>query len=185
MSASADTLFESLRSLQAEYEHSLPPVEQWHPQLSGDFDMRIDREGKWFHEGGQLTRPAMVKMFASILKREGDEYFLVTPVEKWRIKVDEAPFVFVALRTEQEAGVEAVVLTTNIGNDVLIGPEHPLWMEQTAAGEPRPMALVHHNLPGLLNRNVFYQLVDLCEVDANNELVFTSYGERYSIGSAG
>lgn len=184
MTTVAESLFSSLKEYQQDYQTSLPPVETWNPGFSGDMDMRIDREGRWFHEGDEIKRPAMVNLFSKILKREGDDYFLVTPVEKWRINVDEAPFVFVALRAEEEAGVPAIVLTTNTGHDVLVSAENPFSMHYTPQGEPRPMARVYRNLPGLLNRNVFYQLTDLCREDENTgDWIFYSAGKRFTVGN--
>lgn len=81
----------------------LPPVEHWDPPLSGDIDIRIARDGTWYHEGAAIERPALVRLFAGLLKREGDEYFLVTPVEKWRIQVEDAPFVLVVLEPRVDA----------------------------------------------------------------------------------
>lgn len=183
----SERLFQSLQDMQHDYENSLPPVEKWNPELNGDLDMRIDREGQWFYQGGKLTRPAMVKMFSSILKREGDDYFLLTPVEKWRITVDVAPFVMVSLRTEEESGQQGVVLTSNVGNDVLIGPENPFWIETGIENTPLPMMMVRHGLPGLLSRNVFYELVELCKpvqsAEGKEQWVFASAGETYSVGS--
>ncbi|MBU3070552.1 DUF1285 domain-containing protein [Aestuariicella sp. G3-2] len=183
----SERLFQSLQDIQHDYESSLPPVEKWNPELNGDLDMRIDREGQWFYQGGKLTRPAMVKMFSSILKREGDDYFLVTPVEKWRITVDVAPFVMLSLRTEEEKGQQGVVLTSNVGNDVLIGPENPFWIESGLESTPLPMMMVRNGLPGLLSRNVFYELVELCSpvqsADGKELWTFESAGETYSVGS--
>ncbi|NHO65339.1 DUF1285 domain-containing protein [Aestuariicella hydrocarbonica] len=175
--------------MQNEYQMSLPPVAKWNPELNGDLDMRIDREGRWFYQGGELKRPAMVKMFSSILKREGDDYFLITPVEKWRIQVDVAPFVMVAMRQEEESGVSGVVLTTNVGNDVLIGRENPFWIDTELEATPLPMVMVRDALPGVLSRNVFYELVELCQPiaqasgDGDEQWGFDSAGQTFSIGS--
>lgn len=183
----SEQLFKSLQQVQQDYKDSLPPVDRWNPPLNGDLDMRIDREGKWFYQGGPINRPAMVKMFSRILKREGDDYFLLTPVEKWRIKVDVAPFVMVSLRIGQDNGVQGVILTTNVGNEVLISADNPFWIEQGIENTPLPMMLVRNGLPGLLSRSVFYQLVDLCHPITTNEgteqWVFESAGETYSVGN--
>lgn len=183
----SERLFKSLQNMQDDYEESLPPVDKWNPDLNGDLDMRIDREGQWFYQGGKLNRPAMVKMFSSILKREGDDYFLLTPVEKWRITVDVAPFVMLSLRREEENGVQGIVLTSNVGNEVLIGPDNPFWIEEGIESTPLPMMMVRNNLPGLLSRNVFYELVSLCnpvtDADGKEQWVFESAGETYAIGS--
>lgn len=183
----SERLFNSLQKLQQDYTDSLPPVDQWNPPLNGDLDMRIDREGQWFYQGGKIHRPAMVAMFSSILKREGDDYFLLTPVEKWRITVDVAPFVMVALRLDEDSGKQGVILTSNVGNDVLISAENPFWIEQGIEATPLPLMMVRNGLPGLLSRNVFYQLVELCQpvtaADGTEQWVFESAGQTYSVGS--
>lgn len=186
MSTSAQTLFDSLQQVQTDYEHSLPPVQSWNPELSGDIDIRIDREGRWFHEGGEISRQTMVRLFSSILKREDDDYFLVTPVEKWRIQVDVAPFLMVSMRQVEEEGSAGVVLTSNVGNDVLLSVAHPFWLETDADGNPLPLVMVRGNLPGLVNRNVFYELVELASPHRNSageqEWCFQSAGKSFSLG---
>lgn len=186
-SNTSERLFKSLQQVQQDYKDSLPPVERWTPPLNGDLDMRIDREGQWFYQGGKINRPAMVTMFSRILKREGDDYFLLTPVEKWRIQVDVAPFVMVSLRTEQDEDSQGVILTTNVGNEVLISAANPFWIEQGIESTPLPVMMVRNNLPGLLSRSVFYQLVELCHprtaADGTEEWVFESAGATYSVGS--
>lgn len=168
---------------------SLPPVEQWSPALNGDLDMRIDREGRWFYEGDEIRRPAMVKMFSRILKREGDDYFLLTPVEKWRIQVDEAPFTITsAIKSSDQNGKQTFVLTTNVGDEILLGAAHPLLMPniEQQVEEPKPMVIVRHQLPALINRSVFYQLVDEAEiietVGRRSGMYLHSQGERFCLG---
>lgn len=182
-----DGLLATLGKLQLDFQDKLPPVESWNPPLSGDIDIRIDREGNWSHEGSPMKRAAMVKMFSSILKREGAEYFLITPVEKWRIQVDEQPFVFLSLRQEIEDAQTAIVLTTNTGLDVVVSENYPFWVEKADNGEPRPICRVYRNLNGLLSRSAFYQLVDLCQQETSLsgeiELVFKSMGTRFSLGT--
>lgn len=169
----AQALFDYLQRQQAQQLSALPPVAQWQPPLSGDMDMRIARDGSWYHRGGAIRRPAMVKLFSRILKREGDDYFLVTPVEKWRIVVEDAPFVAVDFRLEagNSAGEcapmagQALIFTTQVGDEVVLGPENPLWVEQrenvaTGSGEPRPYISVRAGLKALLHRNIYYRLVE-------------------------
>lgn len=159
----------SLDDIRAGIERStgdagLPPIERWNPPLSGDIDIRIARDGAWYHEGVAIERLALVRLFAGLLKREGDAYFLVTPVEKWRIQVEDAPFVLVALDVQSDAqGRQQLVFFTNVGDLVIAGPEHPLRMEARNGGEPAPYLLVRRNLEGLLSRPVYYQLAELAE----------------------
>lgn len=143
----------------------LPPVERWDPPLSGDIDIRIARDGTWYHEGGPIERLELVQLFASLLKYENGEYFLVTPVEKWRIQVEDAPFLAVAVEREVDAGgTPRLVFTTNTGDQVIAGPEHPLRVSvDPDSGEPSPYLLVRRNLEALLSRPVFYQLAELAE----------------------
>ena len=163
----------------------LPPVEQWNPPFSGDLDMRIQRDGRWFYLGSEIKRQALVKLFSTILLREGDEYFLVTPVEKYRIQVEDVPFVAVLVDTRQTEEGSALEFTTNVDDQVVAGPDHPIRVEvDPTSGEPAPYILVRKNLEALIARNVFYQLVDQAEMntDHGNELFVTSLGQRFSLG---
>lgn len=179
MTSSQDIL-SSISELQKQYENSLPPVDSWNPPLNGDLDMRIDREGRWFYQGGELKRSAMVKMFSSILRREGDDYFLLTPVEKWRINVEQAPFLMVAMRVEN-AGTkdQFIVLETNVGNEVLLSRDNPLWLVESDRGEQLPMIEVRSSLPGLLSRAVFYELVEQIAEEEGGRYFVESSGERF------
>lgn len=143
-------------------EGGLPPVHLWNPPFCGDIDMRIARNGTWFHDGTPIGRPEMVRLFSTILKREGDRYFLVTPVEKVGITVEDAPFV--AVDVAQEGADLAFV--TNVGDRVVAGPDHPIRVERDAAsGEPSPYVLVRRDLWALIDRKTFYRLVDLGAVE--------------------
>ena len=113
----------------------LPPVEQWNPQDCGAIDMRIARDGTWFYQGTPIGRPAMLRLFSTILRREANgDYVLVTPVEKMRIKVEDAPFI--AVLAEQRGNV--IRFTTNVGDVVEAGVDHPIRVETAADGEPAP-----------------------------------------------
>ena len=159
----------SLDDIQAGAERArtgarLPPVESWNPRLSGDIDIRIARDGTWYHEGDAINRLELVRLFSSLLKREDDQYYLVTPEEKWRIQVEDAPFVIVALeRTVDAAGTQQLVFATNVGDQVIAGPDHPLRVVADSARGTAPYLLVRRNLEGLLSRPVYYQLVELAE----------------------
>lgn len=136
------------------------PVHLWDPPFCGDLDMRIARDGTWFHEGTPIGRERMVKLFASILKREGDRHFLVTPVEKVGITVDDAPFVAVDVAREGEA----LRFTTNLGEAALAGPDHPIRVvRDPATGEPAPYVEIRSGLEALIDRKSFYRLVELGE----------------------
>jgi len=138
-----------------------PPVHLWNPPFCGDIDIRIARSGLWFYLGTPIGRKELVKLFAGILKREGDAYFLVTPVEKVGIRVDDAPFVAVDI----DPVPEGLAFTTNVDDRVVAGPEHPIRVERDPlTGEPSPYVLIRRDLWALIDRKSFYRLVDLGQV---------------------
>ena len=139
-----------------------PPVHLWNPPYCGDLDIRIARDGTWFYLGTPIGRPAMVRLFSSILKREGGRYYLVTPVEKVGITVDDAPFVAVDFETAGTGREQAVTFTTQVGDRVTAGPDHPIRVPRAPDGEPRPYIMVRAGLEALIDRKSFYRLVDLC-----------------------
>ena len=138
------------------------PVHLWDPPFCGDLDIRIARDGTWFYLGTPIGRPAMVRLFASILKREGERYFLVTPAEKVGIRVDDAPFVAVDFSTEGQGVTQQVTFVTGVGDSVIAGPDHPIRVERDAAtGAPAPYVMVRAGLEALIDRKSFYRLVAL------------------------
>lgn len=142
-------------------ENRLPPVDSWNPEHCGDSEMRIARDGGWFHQGSPIGRVAMVKLFATILRRESDGRFvLVTPVEKLDIAVEDAPFVAVEMKTEGEG--EAMRLAFRLNTDELVtaGPEHALRFEEQDEG-PRPYLHVRRGLEALVSRPVYYELAEI------------------------
>ena len=141
-----------------------PPVHLWDPPFCGDLDMEIRRDGTWFYEGTPIGRPALVRLFASILKREGDAHFLVTPVEKVGIRVQDAPFL--AVDFEREGG--DLVFTTNVGDRVTAGPDHAVRVERDAQGEPSPYLHVRRGLEALIDRKSFYRLADIGETASHD-----------------
>ena len=136
----------------------LPPVHLWNPPFCGDLDIRIARDGTWFYLGTPIGRPALVKLFSSILKKEAGKYYLVTPIEKVGIQVDDAPFV--AVDVDHRDG--DLHFTTQVGDTMIAGPDHPIRVERDPeTGEPSPYVLVRSNLEALIDRKSFYRLVDL------------------------
>ncbi|MDX2421929.1 MAG: DUF1285 domain-containing protein [Amphritea sp.] len=161
---------------------SLPPVHLWKPDFSGDLDIQITRDGRWIHEGGEIKRPAMVTLFSSILWREDDRYFLVTPVEKVGIQVEDVPFFFTSLDVRQGPQGQELVFTSSTDDVVVASAEHPLRVE-TVAGtedEPAPYLMVRYGMEGSLNRNVFYQLADLAE-ERNGVFAVQSCGQWFAL----
>lgn len=132
----------------------------------GDLDMKIARDGTWFYRGTPIARQKLVQLFASVLRREEDgSYWLVTPVERGRVVVEDAPFLAVEVNSEGSGSVRRLSFRTNLDEIVAAGPEHPLRVETSAKGEPEPYLLVREGLEAKLNRPVFYELVDLADAE--------------------
>ena len=133
------------------------PVHLWNPAFCGDIDMRIAADGTWFYNGSPIGRAPLVQLFASILRKDGDQYLLVTPVEKVGIRVDDAPFVAV----EMAVAAQSLTFRTNVEDFVTVGPEHPLRFERGPADGLKPYVLVRDDLWALVKRALFYDLVAL------------------------
>jgi uncharacterized protein len=143
---------------------SLPPVHLWNPPFCGDLDMRIAADGTWFYLKTPIGRHALVKLFASVLKREGDRYFLVTPVEKCGITVEDVPFIAVELRVEGHGPGQTLQFRTNVDDWVACGPEHALrFTPEEGTGGLRPYLHVRRDLWARVKRALFFDLVDLGE----------------------
>ncbi len=156
---SADGLAEAARGAA---RRGPPPVHLWDPPFCGDLDMRIARDGTWFYLGTPIGRAPLVRLFSSILKREGDRYFLVTPVEKVGITVDDAPFVAVDFTVEGEGAAQRLTFTTQVGDSVTAGPDFPIRVtHDPATGEPAPYVMVRRGLEALIDRKSFYRLADI------------------------
>lgn len=162
------------------------PVHLWNPAFCGDIDMRIARDGTWFYMGTPIGRKPMVKLFSTIIRRDGDDYFLITPVEKVGIKVDDAPFVAVTLEVEGQGEGQVLRFTTNVDEQVEAGIEHPLRVViDPDTQEPSPYLRVRTNLEALVHRNAFYQLVELAvtrPINGKNWLGVWSGGVFFPIG---
>lgn len=164
-----------------------PPVHLWNPPFCGQIDMRIARDGSWHYMGSPIPRPAMVKLFASILRREPDDsYVLVTPAEKCGIRVDDAPFVAVEATVAGEGADRLIAFRTNVDDVFPLDADHPLRISvNPATGEPSPYILVRDRLEALLARPVYYQLVELAEernVDGRDVLGVRSAGKFFVLG---
>jgi hypothetical protein len=142
-------------------EQRLPPVDKWNPDHCGDSEMRIARDGTWFHQGSPIGRPEMVRLFATILRREDDGSFvLVTPVEKLSIEVEDAPFVAVELRNEGAGEERSLAFRLNTGELLVAGPDHPILL-RGECDDPHPYLAVRSGLEALIARSVYYELADL------------------------
>ena len=158
---SAEGIAASARAVKS---RGLPPVHLWNPPDCGDLDMRIARDGTWFYLGTPIGRPELVKLFSTILRKDGDRYVLVTPVEKVGIQVDDAPFVAVDFEPSDVDENQILTFETNLGDTAVAGPEHPIRVERDPdTGEPSPYILIRANLEALIDRKSFYRLVDIGE----------------------
>lgn len=142
-----------------------PPVHLWNPDYCGEMDMRIARDGTWFHEGTPIGRAPLVKLFASILKLEEGRYYLVTPVEKLGIQVEDAPFIAVDFQMENQGPDQRITFTTNVGDEVTAGPDNPLRMNPDPGGAPYVM--VRRGLEARVDRKSFYRLVEVGTTQAH------------------
>jgi hypothetical protein len=148
--------------LKSRRDYDSPPLHLWHPPLSGDISIVIDAQGEWHHDGTRIQRSSLVRLFASILRREDDgDYYLVTPGEKWRIQVELHPLMVTdvtALEIDGECVLEA---TLNTGRQIMVSKENPLFLEP-AVGNIAALQLAH-GLTALCTRSAWYRLVDMAE----------------------
>ncbi|MEL6690442.1 MAG: DUF1285 domain-containing protein [Pseudomonadota bacterium] len=157
---SADSIAASAQAARKKKGH--PPVHLWNPPFCGDLDMEIRRDGTWFYLGTPIGRPGLVKLFSSILKKEDGKYFLVTPVEKVGIRVEDAPFVAQDFTATGEGQDQVITFTTHVDDSAVAGPDNPIRVvRDPETGEPSPYILMRANLEALIDRKSFYRLVDL------------------------
>jgi hypothetical protein len=165
----------------------LPPVHLWNPPFCGDIDMRIASDGTWFYMGTPIGRPALVRLFSTILKREDGKHFLVTPVEKVGIRVDDAPFLAVEMRKEDGESAPVLRFRTNVDDWVSCDSAHRLRFEAAADGGLTPYLHVRANLWAKVTRALYYDLVDMGEeqvVDGREKFGVASSGEFFVMADA-
>jgi hypothetical protein len=163
---------------------SLPPVEKWNPAHCGDIDIRIARDGTWFHQGSPIGRKELVRLFSTILRKDGADYVLVTPAEKMRIVVEDAPFLAVLMDAEGEGEDQRLTFTTNVGDITVAGADDPIRVEtDPVTEEPAPYVHVRSGLEAKIARAVFYQLADLA-VTRDDVMGVWSGGMFFPIGRA-
>ena len=156
----------------------LPPVHLWNPAHCGEIDIVIRRDGLWFHEGSPIGREALVRLFSTVLRRDPDGFHLVTPVEKMRITVEDAPFI--ATRVDREG--DTLRFLTNVGDEVEAGPDNEIRIEMDeATGEPRPYLHVRRGLEALIARPVFYELVEMAS-EHDGAMAVQSNGAWFTVG---
>jgi uncharacterized protein len=163
---------------------TLPPVDSWHPEREGRIDIRITADGRWFHEGGEITRPAMVRAFSRLLRREADgSHVLVTPAEKLAIIVEDAPLIAVEARVEGEGADRTILFRLNTDAMVLLGPDHPLTLRGGPAG-PLPYLRVSGSadrpIEARLSRSTYYSLADYADENG----CIASNGAFYRLGAS-
>jgi len=147
-------------------DDKLPPIESWDPPFCGKIDICIHRDGHWSYNNSPFTRMSLVKLFAKVLKKEQENYFLVTPVEKVQIKVEAEPFITVNM--EKSTSEQKIAFKTNLDDVVIAGKEHPIKVITDQNGQPYPTILIRNNLHALISRSDFYDLVELASTKTIN-----------------
>jgi hypothetical protein len=179
-------IFRLLKDEQGNDPKGLPPVHKWNPPFCGDLNMEIKRNGQWFYMGTPIGRPALVKLFSSVLRHDEDgHYYLVTPVEKVRIRVEDAPFLAVLVEKHEEGGVQYLKFIMQTGDTVIASADHPMHVNFNGDAEPSPYVHLRDRLNALISRNVYYQLVEWGEQRETNgrtALGVNSAGEFFVIG---
>lgn len=155
----------------------MPPVERWNPPFCGDIDMRIAADGTWFYMNSPIGRKPLVKLFSSILRLDEDrKYYLVTPVEKCGIRVDDAPLFAIRMRLDNPGRDQILTFETQVDDEVVLGPDHPMRVaDEPGTGGLKPYVLVRRNLEALVSRALFYDLVTLGVIE----------GEWFGVWSSG
>ena len=162
-------------------QQAMPPVDKWNPAFCGDIDLEVKADGQWFYMGTSFKRHRLVKLLASVLKKEGDKYYLVTPVEKIGIKVEDAPLILTEWQWQDEAQT-CMQLKTNLDDVFVLGEEHPLVCSDNGS----LYVTVRRNITAKVHRNVYYQWAELAQehsTDNGNILAISSAGQLFSLGS--
>ena len=166
-------------------QRKLPPVEQWDPERCGHSGMRIARDGTWYHEGTPIRRPAMVRLFSTVLRREPDgSHVLVTPAEKLKIDVDSTAFRAVEMQTEGEGEYRRIAFNLDSGDAVMLDADHPLSVTDTERG-PSPRVLVRHGLEAELARGLYYELAHIALAEAHDPPGVWSNGAFFPLEESG
>ena len=175
-SKTLSSIFSELSNLD---EDSFPPVEEWNPPLCENVQMRIDRSGKWYFMNSPIGRDRMVKLFSRVLRLDGEEYFLVTPVEKIKLEVEDKPFVIVDFEVIKKGNEQTISFKTNTDEFFEVNERHPIRIEYKGE-EPSPYVVVRKNLEALINRNVYYNLIEECK-EHNGQFGIFSSGSFYKL----
>ena len=163
----------------------LPPVDKWNPPFCGDIDLKILRDGRWMYMGTEIKRPAMVRLFSTILRLDSDgEYYLVTPVEKVRIQVEDTPFLIVSMDKLKKENKTSLIFYTSLQDEIILTKKNPISIEVNDNNEPSPYILVRNNLRGLISRSVYYELIEHAQertIDDKNFLTIESNNEIFKM----
>ena len=163
----------------------LPPVDKWNPPFCGDIDLKILRDGRWMYMGTEIKRPAMVRLFSTILRLDPDgEYYLVTPVEKVRIQVEDTPFLIVSMDKLKKENKTSLIFYTSLQDEIILTKKNPISIEVNDKNEPSPYLLVRNNLRGLISRSVYYELIEYAQertIEDKNFLTIESNNEIFKM----
>ncbi len=162
-------------------ENKVPPVELWNPPYCGEMDIVIKADGSWFYNGTVFKRLSLVRLLSSVLKKENDEYFLVTPVEKIKISVEDAPYVLTQWQWQNELK-QSMIVATHLNDEFILNSEHKMRCDDSG----QLYVTVRRNLEAKVHRNVFYQWVDLASevpTESGTSLVFTSANQEFTLGT--
>jgi hypothetical protein len=165
----------------------LPPVERWNPPYCGEIDMRIAADGTWHYMGSPISRPALVRLFSTVLRKDPERYVLVTPVERVGITVEDAPFLAVEMAVDGEGENRRIAFRTNVDDLVQVGPEHPLRFDEDEHGGVKPYVKVRGELWALVTRSLALDLIALGEereVEGAATFGVTSSGMFFHIAPA-
>ena len=177
-----------LASLQQQLQQpNLPPVERWNPPFCGDLPIHIDSAANWYYQGSLIQRPALVKLFASVLLQQNGEYFLQTPAEKVRITVEDAPFVVTGYQWQSTDNGPALCLSTNLQHQLVVSPSYPLVLLPDPQHQLLPYVQLWRGLHAKLHRNVYYQLAEQCHsqyCNGQQHFQLKSGGFPYSLAIA-
>ena len=181
----------NLRGIETVYGFSksgkkgLPPVDKWNPPFCGDIDLKILRDGRWMYMGTEIKRPAMVRLFSTILRLDPDgEYYLVTPVEKVRIQVEDTPFLIVSMDKLKKENKTSLIFYTSLKDEIILTKKNPISIEVNDKNEPSPYILVRNNLRGLISRSVYYELIEYAQertIEDKNFLTIESNNEIFKM----
>ena len=181
----------NLRGIETVYGFSksgkkgLPPVDKWNPPFCGDIDLKILRDGRWMYMGTEIKRPAMVRLFSTILRLDPDgEYYLVTPVEKVRIQVEDTPFLIVSMDKLKKENKTSLIFYTSLQDEIILTKKNPISIEVNDKNEPSPYILVRNNLRGLISRSVYYELIEYAQertIEDKNFLTIESNNEIFKM----